>query len=73
MNLIEQYQNIQQYGDKGGIMNLAAVEKEILDHRDARRQRNENEETIKKLLYEVVKIQGDRVIQKAIADLLRDF
>ena len=73
MNLAEQYQNIQQYGDKGGMMNLAAAEKEILEHRDARKERAQNEELIKKLFYEVVKVQGDKVIQRAIADLLRNF
>lgn len=73
MNLAEQYQNIQRYGDQGGIMNLEAAEKDIIEHRDARKERAQNEELIKKLLYEVVKVQGDKVIQKAIADLLRDF
>lgn len=54
-------------------MNLEAAEKDIIEHRDARKERAQNEELIKKLLYEVVKVQGDRVIQKAIADLMRDF
>lgn len=54
-------------------MNLEAAEKDIIEHRDTRKERAQNEELIKKLLYEVVKVQGDRVIQKAIADLMRDF
>lgn len=73
MNLIEQMLNIQQYGDKGGQMNLEAVRKEILEHRDAQSARKENEEVIKKIFYDVVKVQGDAVIKKAIADLMRDF
>lgn len=54
-------------------MNLEAVRKEILEHRDAQSARKENEELIKKILYDVVKVQGDAVIKKAIADLMRDF
>ena len=38
------------------MMNLAAAEKEILEHRDARKERAQNEELIKKLFYEVVKV-----------------
>ena len=37
-------------------MNLEAVRKEILEHRDAQRARKENEELIKKILYDVVKV-----------------
>lgn len=38
------------------MMNLAAAEKEILEHRDARKERARNEELIKKLLYDVIKV-----------------
>ena len=54
-------------------MNLAAAEQEILEHKDARKERARNEELIKKLLYDVIKVQGDAVIKKAVSDLTRDF
>ena len=74
---MEQLKNVQQYGVEGGQMNLEAVEKEIIDHRDGERrkkqQEKENTELIKKLFFEVVKVSGSAAVEQAIKELLIDF
>ena len=77
MTTMEQLKNVQQYGVEGGQMNLEAVEKEIIDHRDGERrkkqQEKENTELIKKLFFEVVKVSGSAAVEQAIKELLIDF
>lgn len=77
MNLIEQIMNTQEYGIKGGQMNLDRVRKEMLDHyrgkQEKEKQKKENEQMIKKLLYDVVRASGSAVINQAIEDLIKDF
>ena len=77
MNLIEQIMNTQEYGMKGGQMNLDSVRKEMLYHyrdkKNKEKQKKENEQMIMKLLYDVIKASGSAVINKAVDDLIRDF
>lgn len=77
MNLIEQLVNTQQYGIKGGQMNLDRVREEILDHyrgkQEKEKQKKENEQIIMKLLYDMIKASGSAVINQAVNDLIKDF
>lgn len=77
MNLIEQIVNTQQYGIKGGQMNLDRVREEILDHyrgkQEKEKQKKENEQIIMKLLYDMIKTSGSAVINQAVNDLIKDF
>lgn len=77
MNLIEQILNIENYGDKGGQMNLEQVRGEILSRRhEAQKQKaqqKENEELIKKLFFDVVKVSGSAAIKQAVEELIADF
>ncbi len=77
MTLIEQMLNVQEYGDKGGLINLERARKEILDHHaDQKRKKKEREETttlIEKVIFDVFKATGKVVIQQAIDELIDDF
>lgn len=77
MTLIEQQKNIQKYGDEGGIMNIEQARREILEHtrheQENKEQKRQDEELIKKLLFDVVKVSGDKVVQQAIQELIQDF
>ena len=77
MTLFEQMLNIQEYGDKGGQMNLERVRKEIYDHdAEKKKKKKEREETqtfIEKLILDVFKASGKAVIQQAIDELIDDF
>ena len=74
MTLFEQMLNIQQYGDKGGQMNLEQVRKEIYDHHNEKtRKKKEKEETmtlIERVLLDVFKATGKAVIQQAIDEVI---
>lgn len=69
--------NTQEYGIKGGQMNLDRVREEILDHyrgkQEKEKQKKENEQIIMKLLYDMIKASGSAVINQAVNDLIKDF
>ena len=77
MTLIEQILNIQEYGDKGGRMNLEQARADILNHHKEKKknkqQKKEDELFIKKLFFDVIKASGNAVIKQAIEELMQDF
>lgn len=76
MNLIQQSLNIQEYGAKGGQMNLEQVRGEILkdysEKQKKKEQKKENEELIKKLFFDVVKVSGSAAVEQAIKEMIAD-
>lgn len=77
LTLFEQMLNIQNYGDEGGRMNLERVRQEIYEHdAEKKRKKKEREETqtfIEKLIFDVVKASGRAVIQQAINEVIDEF
>ena len=77
MTLIEQMLNVQEYGDRGGQMNLERVRKEILDHdADQKRKKKEKEETmtlIERVVLDMFKATSRAVIQQAIDEIIGEF
>ncbi len=77
MTLIEQMLNIQEYGNKGGRMNLEQARADILNHHQEKKknkqQRKENELLIEKIIFDVIKASGNAIVKQAIEDLMQDF
>ena len=69
--------NIQQYGDKGGLMNLERARQEILDHyADQEKKKKDKEETmtlIERVVIDMFKTTGSAVIRQALDDIIDSF
>lgn len=74
---MEQMLNVQQYGNKGGQMNLERVRKEIYDHHnEEKKKKKDKEETmtlIEKVFFDVFKATSRAVIQQAIDEVVAEF
>lgn len=77
LTLFEQWQNIQDYGDRGGYINLSRVSNEIWEHhRDKEKKKKEKKETmtfIEKMVIDMITATGSAVVRKAIDDLIDGF
>ena len=77
MTLIEQMLNIQEYGDKGGQMNLQRVRQELIDHNQEKKKKKTEQQEIMTLIERVfidtVKASGKAVVKQAIDGLFDDF
>ena len=77
MTLFEQMLNIQNYGDKGGQMNLEQVRREIYDHHNEKeKKKKEKEETmtlIERVVLDMFKATSRAVIQQAIDEVIGEF
>ena len=69
--------NIQEYGSRGGQINLQRVSDEIYTRsQDQKKKKKEKEETttfIEKLIIDMFKATGSAVVKQAIDELLDDF
>ena len=69
--------NVQEYGDKGGLMNLERAKQEIIDHHaNQKKKKKDNEETmtlIERVVLDMLKATESAVIRQALDEIIDSF
>ena len=77
MTLFEQMANIQEYGSKGGMMNLNRVRQDILDHHNENKKKKKSDEEtmtfIERVVLDLFKSTSRAVIQQALDEVIGEF
>ena len=73
MTVFEQMLNVQEYGEKGGLMNLQIVRQEAKDHQDSKNKKKKEKEEemtlLERMFFDFVKSSGTAVINQVMNEI----